>query len=194
MRKRIRILGLVTILGMPLLAFILSWIFNLDFNWREWFFPANFASQLGIGLAYGLSVGIIALWISNRPFMESVRTRYHVLLSNLNLSWFDVFFLSICAGVGEEILFRFAVQGLLGIWIAAIIFVAIHGYLNPKDWRISVYGVFMVLASAGFGYLTNFYGLLSAMVAHTMVDIYLLAQIKKEDKTSTFTASENDIS
>ena len=56
----------------------------------------------------------------------------------------------------------------------------------PKDWRISVYGVFMTVAAAGFGYLTIKVGLLSAMVAHSVVDIYLLAQLKLEEKTPTF--------
>lgn len=178
--KLIRLLGLATLLGMPLLAWIISLIFDLDFNLKKWFTPENWALQVSLGVSYGLLIGIIASWISERKFMDKVRSRYARILTGLKLTWFDVFFISICAGVGEEILFRFALQSLTGIWIAAIIFVAIHGYLNYKDWALSVYGGFMVFASAGFGFMAMKWGLLSAMIAHAAVDIYLLAQVKRE--------------
>ena len=191
-QNRIRLLGLATLVGMPLVAFLISWIFSLEFPLLEWFLPENLWTQLGIGLLYGLLVAVIASWITERKFMSSVRNRYHNLLSNLRLTWFDVFFISLCAGIGEEILFRYALQSLVGIWIAALVFVSVHGYLNPKDWRISVYGVFMVLASAGFGLMAEKLGLLSAIIAHTAVDVYLLAQLKLEDKKTTFESIEYD--
>jgi len=190
--KLVRILGLVTLIGMPLLAILLAWIFNLDYNLKQWFLPENFWKQLLIGLVYGLIIAIIASWITERKFMTKVKSKYSRLLGNLNLSWFDVFFLSVCAGIGEEILFRFALQRLTGVWIAAIIFVAIHGYLNYKDRALCVYGVFMVIASAGFGYLTLKLGLLSAMVAHITVDVYLLVQVKLEQKSLELQNIKND--
>jgi len=179
--KLIRILGLATLLGMPLLAWLISWVFDLDFDLHAWFFPKNGLIQSIVGVAYGVIVAAIASWITSRKFMEKVRSKYARLFLGINFSWFDVFFISICAGVGEEILFRFALQSLTGIWIAAIIFVAIHGYLNYKDWALSVYGLYMVVASAGFGYMAVKWGLLSAMIAHATVDIYLLTQVKLEE-------------
>ena len=148
--------------------------------------------QLAVGVFYGVLIAVMASWITERNFMDSVRNKYHNLLSSLKLTWFDVFFISICAGIGEEILFRYALQYLVGIWIAALIFVAVHGYLNPKDWRISVYGLFMVVASAGFGYMAEKLGMLSAITAHAAVDVYLLAQLKLEDKKTTFESIEYD--
>ncbi len=171
---------------MPFLAWIVTLIFDLEFDLLKWFTPKNWISQVGVGVVYGIFIGYIASKITELRFMDSVRTRYKSLFERLELTWFDVFFISISAGIGEEILFRFALQSLIGIWLAAIVFVAVHGYLNPKDWRISVYGLFMTVAAAGFGYFTLQFGLLSAIVAHAVVDIYLLSQIKIEDKTATF--------
>ncbi|MFK7756156.1 MAG: CPBP family intramembrane glutamic endopeptidase [Flavobacteriales bacterium] len=186
MRKRIRILALVTLVVMPLIAWLLAWIFSLNFDLLAWFLPENWLENIGVGVVYGVVIAAVASGITELRFMTQVANRYQNLLSNLRLQWFDVFFISICAGVGEEILFRFALQSLIGIWPAALVFVAVHGYLNPKDWRISVYGIFMTVAAAGFGYLTLKEGLLSAIVAHTVVDIYLLSQLKLEEKTPTF--------
>ena len=147
-QNRIRLLGLATLVGMPLVAFVIAWIFSLEFPLIDWFIPENFLLQLAVGVLYGVLTAVMASWITERNFMSSVRNKYHNLLSSFKLTWFDAFFISICAGIGEEILFRYALQYLVGIWIAGLIFVAVHGYLNPKDWIISVYGLFMVVASA----------------------------------------------
>ena len=56
----------------------------------------------------------------------------------------DALFISFCAGFGEEILFRTGMQHYLGILITSIFFVAIHGYLNPFNWRYSLYGLIVL--------------------------------------------------
>lgn len=191
-RSLLRILGLATLIGMPLIAWIISCVADLNFSLKEWFFPDNLGVQILIGLGYGVLVGFLASKISEQKFMTSVRERYEKIFSGIHITWFDVFFISICAGIGEEILFRFAAQSLIGIWLSAILFVAIHGYLNPKDWRISVYGLFMTVAAAGFGYFTVKYGLLTAIISHSVVDIYLLCQVKMDDKKPNFESVEYD--
>jgi len=191
-QNRIRLLGLATLVGMPLVAFVIAWVFSLEFPLLDWFTPDNFLVQLAVGVFYGVLVAVIASWVTERNFMSSVRNKYRNLLSSFSLTWVDVFFISICAGIGEEILFRYALQCLVGVWIAALIFVAVHGYLNPKDWKISVYGLFMVVASAGFGYMAEELGMLSAITAHAAVDVYLLAQLKLDDKKITFESIAHD--
>ena len=114
-------------------------------------------------------------------FMEPVRSRYAARFADLKLNWVAVVFISLCAGIGEELLFRGAIQPLLGIVITAIVFVAIHGYLNPKDWRVSVYGIFMTIIIVLFGWMTDEIGIWSAVIAHAMVDVILLADLGKEE-------------
>ena len=101
---------------------------------------------------------------------------------------------SICAGVGEEILFRGILQSYFGIWITAVGFVAIHGYLNPLDWRISIYGAYMTAAIIAIGYLNQLYGLTSAMIAHTIIDIILFVKLTREYPNNRLLAKKNPLS
>ncbi|MDQ3536108.1 MAG: CPBP family intramembrane metalloprotease, partial [Bacteroidota bacterium] len=100
-----------------------------------------------------------------------------------NLNYFNIILVSLCAGIGEEIFFRAALQPIIGIWPTAIIFVILHCYINPRNWRISIYGFFMIIIMLGIGYLYETVGLISVMVAHTVIDIilfYMLMNKRKE--------------
>lgn len=131
---------------------------------------------LGI-LVGGLSAGM-GLVIITRPFFERHKQYYyHLIRSRLNLNARSILFLSLCAGVGEELFFRAGLQTWLGIWPTAIIFVALHGYLSPRSWRISLYGLFMTILMAGLGYLYEYTGLWTVIVAHSLFDIILFWHI-----------------
>jgi len=96
------------------------------------------------------------------------------MIQGMRLRFFDIIFISICAGVGEEILFRGAMQFYLNPWLTALIFVAIHGYLNPKDLKITAYGMYMTLVIGIMGVLYEEWGMLFAMSAHFAIDVLLL--------------------
>ncbi len=130
--------------------------------------------QIGIGLAYG-SLGAYLGWrLIRLRKMRQISTLYTRLFQSLDLRLPDILFLSFCAGFGEEVLFRAGVQPLLGLWVTSILFVAIHGYLNPTNWRIFVYGAFMTFVIAGVGWLFTSVGLISAIAAHFAIDVVLL--------------------
>ncbi len=135
--------------------------------------------QLLSGLIYGILTGLIAVFIVNLPFMQTSMGVYVRLGRKLNLTYPDIIFFSLCAGIGEEIFFRAAIQPMIGIWPTAIIFVALHGYLNPKNWRISIYGIYMVFVAAGFGYLYLHVGIFAAIMAHFIIDVILFSHLKK---------------
>lgn len=109
--------------------------------------------------------------------LQNTRKFFSGLIGQLNLRFIDILFISFCAGAGEEILFRGAIQPYLGVWITAILFVALHGYINPFNWRISIYGILMCLIIAGIGYLNDHVGLTSAIAAHFMIDVYLFKML-----------------
>jgi membrane protease YdiL (CAAX protease family) len=118
--------------------------------------------------------------------MRPIRKKYAPLIQNLKLSTTAIVLLSFCAGFGEELLFRGALQPLLGIWITAIIFVAIHGYLNPRDWRLSVYGTVMTLIIVVLGYMTEVWGIFTACAAHMAIDIVLFKYLVDSGKNSSY--------
>jgi uncharacterized protein len=131
-------------------------------------------AQLLTGLATGTVMGLFALWMVHRPFMAPILERYSSMIGPWMSRRSDRLLVSICAGVGEELFFRGALQFWLGIPVTAILFVAIHGYLDPRNWRITIYGVAMTAMIMLLGYMAEHQGLLAPMAAHTMIDVVLL--------------------
>ena len=66
---------------------------------------------------------------------------------------------------------------MLGVWFTAILFVLLHGYLNPFDLSLTVYGIYMVLVIGVLGLMTEYFGILTAIIAHTLIDIILLREL-----------------
>lgn len=132
-------------------------------------------------LLAGLSAGFIIAWAAWRIIrsrsMQPVRARYAGLVAELMPGRLLPVVVSISAGVGEELLFRGAVQHWLGIVPTAILFVAIHGYLDPSDRAMLRYGVFMTLAMCLLGLAADRCGLLLPMTAHAVIDLVLITRL-----------------
>ncbi len=133
--------------------------------------------QIVYGLGYGLGIALIAISLVETPFLRPVTAYFRTLFKHTEIKFIDILFASLSAGIGEELLFRGGLQYFLGIWITAIIFVAIHGYLNPNNSKLFVYGLLMVLLSAGLGYLCDYVGLVSAMAGHAMFDVVMFCHL-----------------
>ncbi len=133
--------------------------------------------QVFVGSIGGIFIALIGWEIITIPILQSTKIFFVHLIKPLQLTISEIVYISFCAGVGEEILFRGAIQPLLGIWLTAVVFVAIHGYLNPFNWRLSIYGVFMTVAIVGIGLMTIRIGLLSSIIAHIMIDVILLYKL-----------------
>ena len=138
--------------------------------------------QIAIGLTYGFVTSLIALGLVKSPLLESVTDAYVRLFKGIDLKMEDILFFSFCAGVGEEIFFRAALQPLTGIWFAAIFFVMIHGYLNPFNWRITVYGLALTLIVVGMGYLFATYGIWAAAASHFVFDVVMFRHLVQASK------------
>lgn len=184
-KRRLRGMAAATLIGMPLIGWLIARFAEINLMER-WSGPAPIWQQLLIGIPVGLAAAYIAKFIVHRDFMRGVRIRYARMIGDLNLDRSEIIFISVCAGVGEELLFRGVLQPILGVIFTAVLFVAIHGYLNPRDWRISVYGVAMTLIIVGLGFLTELYGVWTAAMAHTLIDVVLLADDSDDDLHEAF--------
>lgn len=120
-----------------------------------------------------------AVLLVRTSWFKASRVFFAELIGKLNPSYANVIFYSFCAGVGEEILFRGAIQPHLGIWLTSILFIFLHGYLNPFNWPITLYGLFMVIISSGLGYLYEIYGIYAAMMAHFVFDVVMFCYLKR---------------
>lgn len=156
-----------------------------DISIRDMFFQGwDLHRQVLVGVAYGAITALVALALVSRKKMQSVSAPFFEMFMSVDLQIADIVFYSFCAGFGEELLFRAGIQDFFGIWPTAVFFVAIHGYLNPKNWRIFIYGFLLVFVSAGFGYLYRDVGYFSAAISHMVFDIVMFYYlIKKKDQT-----------
>lgn len=201
-KKIIIQLALATIVGMPIAAIVIDRISDSVDLATSLIGVHDWWLQILLGLLVGLVAAFVAQIIINSPLLNKVNKRYANMLGRFDLSMSEILFISVCAGVGEELLFRGALQPLLGILITSIAFVAIHGYLNPKDWRLSMYGLYMTIVIAGIGYLTVVSGLIASIIAHTVIDVYLLYKLQQSagevevtenpGLTDTFTDDANE--
>ena len=133
--------------------------------------------QVTIGIIFGVITAKAGWQIVELPMLQKTKTFFSGLIRPLNLDTTQIIFISVCAGVGEELFFRGAIQPMLGVWMTAILFVLLHGYLNPFNMSLTMYGIYMVLVIGVLGLMTEHFGILTAIVAHTLIDIILLREL-----------------
>ena len=134
--------------------------------------------QVIAGLFFGSLTALLAVALINGKRFKSVRKFLQDLLHEINPTIINILLYSFCASVGEEILFRAGIQPLIGIWPAAILFVLLHGYINPMNLSRTIYGAMTIIICAGFGYLFKFFGLASAITAHFVYDVSMFLVLK----------------
>ena len=177
---RIYLLGFITLVGFPIPAFL--WL-NYVENWDIATFLQLEKLQLE-PILFGLQAGFIyaafAVVLLSSDFLKDERTNQSKLLKKLNLNAFDMIFLSICAGVGEELLFRIGIQFYLGPIITTLIFVGLHGYYSLKNWAINVYGILITPFILILAYGLDTFGLWFCIAAHTMYDVVLFFTYAKK--------------
>ena len=98
-------------------------------------------------------VGLLAQWNKMIPMPHSwvemenkaaILTKVLLKMNNVGSLMLMIFIVGLLPAICEELLFRAGVQHYMGWWITAILFVALHGYLNPFNWRFSVYGLIVL--------------------------------------------------
>ena len=181
MRNQMILFGWVTLILFPIPGFYLQYYFN-DISFSEFIALDDFTFiPIIYGVFMGIAYGLIAYRIMSIPFFDKVPLKINRLVKEMKLKTSDGIFLSICAGVGEELLFRAGIQSFLGVIVTSILFVALHGYLNPFNLRFSVYGLivlpFILLISIGL----DPFGIWFCIAAHFAYDAVLFTLMIKED-------------
>ena len=183
MSKQVQLMAWGTLLGFGISGLVLYYYF-ISQDVTEVFTAGRYIHiQLAVGLTYGLIAGVFANYFTKLPPLKKDCERYTSMIKSLNLNNFSILFLSLCAGIGEELFFRVALQPHFGIWFTSIFFVAIHGYLNPRR-PVFFYGLMMTVIIAGMGWIYEEYGFWSTASAHFMVDFYLFHQIYKMNENT----------
>lgn len=180
-KKRLYYLSWLTLAGMSAIGIVLiNYLQQRDVS-DVLTGGKNYYLQVIAGLFFGSLAALLAVALINGKRFKSVRCFYQDMMQDMNPSIFNILFYSFCASVGEEVLFRAGIQPLphVGIWPAAILFVFFsHGYIQPTNISLNIFGVLLVVISAGFGYLFKFFGLASAVTAHFVYDVAMFCVLK----------------
>src|SRR5207247_4258871 len=97
---------------------------------------------------------------------SSLRRQLLDLVSRLDLGGLNPLWISLSAGIGEEILFRGALQPILGIWWTSFIFTVAHfwsGQFQSMNWQKLIYAASVFVTGLLLGYVFSEIGLIAAM-------------------------------
>jgi len=180
--SELRIMSIFSFLFYIILAYAIFYFFHDQDITDAFKHGVSVSNQLVTGLIAGFTASALIIFFSSRPPMKQVLNDFSIykIISNLELSLFDRIHISLFAGFGEELLFRGAIQPLLGIWLTSFIFIAIHGYVSIRSaghilFTLSLFGLSMML-----GFLYETAGLLSAIIAHAIYDIIMLGWVNRK--------------
>ena len=143
--------------------------------------PVPLLSQLLVGhvLALVAALGSYALFRLTKDSASTARTVESY--SRLDLRGLNPLWISIGAAVGEELLFRAALQPFLGVWVVSLLFLLTHVpvYRFRKLDRATLVqagGIF--LCSVMLGFIFQQVGLIAAMLVHLWIDVVGLVAVR----------------
>jgi membrane protease YdiL (CAAX protease family) len=150
--------------------------------------PAGPLSQLLVGqvlalLAAGASWALFRLTSRSASSARTIESYARLDLSGLNPLW-----ISIAAAIGEEMLFRAALQPLLGVWIVSLLFVLTHVpvyQFRKLDGATIAQAASVFIGSVVLGYVFEYVGLLAAMLVHMWIDIVGLMLVRQAIQART---------
>ncbi len=148
--------------------------------------------QILLGLAFGA-----VYWAGSRlgqRFVAARKTTQHIAerYSRLDLTGLNPLWMALAAGLGEELLFRGALQPWLGVWITSVIFVLVHvrAYqLTGLNKRVLLQSLSIFALSVALGYVAIYAGLVTAMMVHAAMDAVGLFLIRRITHTAAGVAA-----
>ncbi len=173
-------MGLLTLLVPLFIVAILYYFSSTAFMIPVIIGKMNVWFQLFLGIAGGFVLSGITWLMGKWKYLEQVNFDFTLRLGIFNFSKQEILFLSFCAGVGEEIVFRGMIQPWLGILTTSFLFIALHGYMSYSSWPKVIFGLILFAVGTVLGILGEFVGLLAAIVAHIIYDIVAFHRIQSE--------------
>ncbi len=148
----------------------LAWGKSLDRAGIVW--PTG--QQIGIGIGYGVAMVPIVMVIGaiatqfNLGVDPNADALTEELLGPLFGSWLGIITLGLAAALGEETLFRGAVQPRFGIIVTALLFALVH-----SNYGITISTLIVFVLGLLLGHLRNRHNTTTAMVMHAVYNMTL---------------------
>ena len=142
-----------------------------------WIRGANWMSQVGVAIAFAAAAAVASLMVLAAPKLRQMMPVPEAL-KQINLHGMRPVAIGIFAGVGEEALFRAALQPVLGLWLGAAVFAIAHirtAALGAQvRWKQLVYMINVFFAGIALGLVYEYDGLLAAILIHATIDVAAL--------------------
>jgi len=165
---------LLTCLLFVALALIITTAFHPKPLFSHWTVGQPIAMQLTIAGVFALLCTAGASIALRIPYLRRY-VRVPDALQKIDLSGERPWVVGLCAGVGEELLFRAALQPLVGLWLGAILFAAAHMKTatlgSSSSWKRLAYMLNVAVAGVALGLVFEHLGLLAAVLIHATIDI-----------------------
>ncbi|MBL0162520.1 MAG: CPBP family intramembrane metalloprotease [Xanthomonadales bacterium] len=143
-------------------------------------FPLGAQAAIGFAFAgiYWFASVVGFKFIANRETTRNIAESY----SRLELKGFNPFWVCVAAGFGEELLFRGALQPLIGVWLASVLFVLLHTQayrFNKFNKRMFLQAAMLFAVSVALGFIAMYVGLVAAMLVHAGLDVVGLYSVRR---------------
>jgi len=170
----------LTCLVLCLIAATIIW-FTQDAPLAVFTRPAAPMWQLVVGqglalLAAAASYALYRISARSESTAKTIETYSRLDLRGLNPLW-----MALAAAVGEEMLFRAALQPLLGVWVVSLLFLATHMpvyRMRRFDRATLVQAAGIFGTSVALGFIFQYVGLIAAMLVHLWIDIVGLLVVR----------------
>lgn len=171
--------------GIGLSAIILAWLFGVSL--RDQIAPAGapLAAAVLRGLVATIPMLVIFWWLvtSKLPMLQQLREQVEWLVREMfpGGSVMQFAMVAALAGVGEELLFRGALQTKLGAWTTPAVGLLLTSFLFGLAHALSkLYFAFAIVVGAFLGWLAlEYHDLVAPMIAHGLYDFLALAYISR---------------
>jgi len=179
-KLRLSVMALSSLIygAMSLTALLIMWFWhaNITSSFVPPQDPKEIARLAGIGL---LAAGV--LLIASHLFEDWFRSyrRLRNLIMRLlgGISAPGAIYLAMLSAIGEELLFRGAIQPFAGLFLTSIMFGLLH--VGP-DGKISAWSFWTMLAGLLLGYMYEQTGsLMAPMLTHFAVNTYSLLRLRR---------------
>lgn len=140
--------------------------------------PSSAADVL-LGITLGVVLaGVVAVVVLRVPAASALRAIIERVLATARPSTLDFVLLAACAGVGEELFFRAALQPVTGIIVAALAFAILHTGV-PKSRGVVTFAAYVFAMGLILGSAFQLLGLGAAMAMHAVFDWSFLVLVSR---------------
>ena len=150
--------------------------------------PAAPLMQLLIGQGLALAAAAMSWLLFRLTASSASSARTIESYARLDLRGLNPLWIAIAAAIGEEMLFRAALQPLLGVWIVSLLFLLTHTPVyrfRQLDRATLVQAASVFGGSVVLGLVFQYVGLIAAMLVHAWIDIVGLLLVRQAIQART---------